>query len=230
MGKGKVIERFLDRIIRAGTRILLGSDATGDIYYRNASGNLTRLGIGTTGQVLGVNSGLPAWQTSPSSGAAYTIVAKSADETLAAGSTTLQTDDHLSFSVEANSVYEGVLCLRIQKSAYEGDNGLRTLLLIPSIETYSVVPNIIVGAGEYNDDAGQRATIGISTSVDNGKAGMINGAEGAWNTVHVYHSIGFTFKTGSIPGTAQLYTCIKVSNTANWTIKQGSFIKYCKVL
>jgi hypothetical protein len=39
----------------------LGSDATGDIWYRNAAGNLTRLPIGLAGQVLEVASGLPAW-------------------------------------------------------------------------------------------------------------------------------------------------------------------------
>lgn len=41
----------------------LGSDATGDLYYRNSGGLLTRLPIGTTGQSLQVNSGIPAWQT-----------------------------------------------------------------------------------------------------------------------------------------------------------------------
>ncbi len=41
----------------------LGSDATGDIYYRNSSGFLTRLAVGTTSQVLQVSSGLPSWQT-----------------------------------------------------------------------------------------------------------------------------------------------------------------------
>lgn len=39
----------------------LGSDATGDIFYRNASGLFTRLPIGTNGQVLTVSSGIPAW-------------------------------------------------------------------------------------------------------------------------------------------------------------------------
>jgi len=44
----------------------LGSDATGDIYYRNSGGKLTRLGIGSSGQVLRVSAGLPAWQASGS--------------------------------------------------------------------------------------------------------------------------------------------------------------------
>jgi hypothetical protein len=44
--------------------IALGTDGTGDIYYRAAGGALTRLGIGTPGQLLNVTAGLlPAWAT-----------------------------------------------------------------------------------------------------------------------------------------------------------------------
>lgn len=45
----------------AGVTITVGSDATGDIYYRNASGVFTRLGIGSAAQVLTVAGGLPSW-------------------------------------------------------------------------------------------------------------------------------------------------------------------------
>lgn len=37
------------------------SGATGDLYYRDSSGNFTRLGVGSGNQVLKVNSGLPSW-------------------------------------------------------------------------------------------------------------------------------------------------------------------------
>lgn len=37
------------------------SGATGDLYYRDASGNFVRLGIGSAGQTLKVSSGLPSW-------------------------------------------------------------------------------------------------------------------------------------------------------------------------
>jgi len=40
------------------------SGATGDLYYRDGSGNFTRLGIGTSGQALRVSSGIPAWTDS----------------------------------------------------------------------------------------------------------------------------------------------------------------------
>lgn len=41
---------------------------TGDIYYASAANTPTRLGIGSTGQILTVASGLPSWAT-PSGGA-----------------------------------------------------------------------------------------------------------------------------------------------------------------
>jgi len=37
------------------------SGATGDLYYRDSSGNFVRLGIGSTGQALITSGGLPAW-------------------------------------------------------------------------------------------------------------------------------------------------------------------------
>ena len=40
----------------------------GDILYGTGSGAIARLGIGTTGQVLNVASGLPAWATASSGG------------------------------------------------------------------------------------------------------------------------------------------------------------------
>lgn len=41
-----------------------GSDATGDIYYRNSGGLFTRLPIGSSNNTLVVSGGIPAWSTS----------------------------------------------------------------------------------------------------------------------------------------------------------------------
>ncbi len=49
----------------AGVTRTLGSDATGDIYYRSAGGVLTRLGIGSSTNVLTVAAGLPSWAAAP---------------------------------------------------------------------------------------------------------------------------------------------------------------------
>lgn len=42
------------------------SDATGDIFYRNSSGFITRLAIGASGTVLTVSAGLPVWASATS--------------------------------------------------------------------------------------------------------------------------------------------------------------------
>ncbi len=40
--------------------------ASGDLYYRNSTGDLVRLPVGTTSQVLTVSSGVPTWATTGS--------------------------------------------------------------------------------------------------------------------------------------------------------------------
>ena len=74
----------------------------GDIIYRNATVP-TRLGIGTAGQVLAVNSGAtaPEWVAA---GATVKSVRKSSDQTVTS-STTLVNDTQLKFAVAANETY-----------------------------------------------------------------------------------------------------------------------------
>lgn len=55
------IQNAIGNTLRAGIQFLLGSDGPGDIYYRSASGPLARLGIGSNGQQLIIDQGLPAW-------------------------------------------------------------------------------------------------------------------------------------------------------------------------
>jgi hypothetical protein len=73
------------------TQYLLKSTATtsGDMLYATGSAAITRLGIGSTGQVLTVSSGVPTWST-PSSGVT--------DHGLLTG---LADDDHTQYTVTA---------------------------------------------------------------------------------------------------------------------------------
>lgn len=52
--------------LRGTLKIDLGGDSTGDIYFRNSSGFIEALPIGTNGQILSVNTGLPAWESNSS--------------------------------------------------------------------------------------------------------------------------------------------------------------------
>lgn len=61
-------QTLTNKTLGSGTAVDLGSDAQGDILYRNSSGNLARLGIGSTDQVLTVASGLPSWQDAQGGG------------------------------------------------------------------------------------------------------------------------------------------------------------------
>lgn len=66
-------------------QINMGSDATGDMYYRNGSAATTRLPIGTTGQILEAQaSGIPAWVANPAAtNASTTAKGVSEEATLA---------------------------------------------------------------------------------------------------------------------------------------------------
>ena len=46
--------------------INVGSDSTGDMYYRNSDGEFVRLPIGSTGQILSISSNIPTWSASQS--------------------------------------------------------------------------------------------------------------------------------------------------------------------
>lgn len=89
----------------AGVTMTLGSDGTGDLYYRSAGGVLTRLGMGTTGQFLAASTGsVPSWGTPAGSGAntalsnlasvaINTTLLPGTDNTIALGSTSFQWSD-----------------------------------------------------------------------------------------------------------------------------------------
>jgi hypothetical protein len=56
-------EDLTNKSLKTGTKITLGSDATGDIYYRHTDGTLKRLAVSTDGKILRLASGVPSWDT-----------------------------------------------------------------------------------------------------------------------------------------------------------------------
>jgi hypothetical protein len=66
---GAAAIRTLGSSVDTTTKALNPSTTLGDIEYRSSSANTnTRLGIGTTGQVLTVSGGVPAWATASAGG------------------------------------------------------------------------------------------------------------------------------------------------------------------
>lgn len=62
------------------------SGATGDLYYRDSSGNFVRLGVGASGQQLTVASGLPAWKDGASG---FSTATKTTNYTIGATDTVI---------------------------------------------------------------------------------------------------------------------------------------------
>ena len=78
--------RTLGSSIDTTTKALNPSTTLGDIEYRSSTANTnTRLGIGTTGQILTVSGGVPAWAT-PAGGGGMTLLSTT---TLSGASTTV---------------------------------------------------------------------------------------------------------------------------------------------
>jgi len=78
--------RTLGTSIDTTTKNLNPSTTLGDIEYRSSTANTnTRLGIGTTGQVLSVSGGVPAWAT-PATAGGMTLLSTT---TLSGASTTI---------------------------------------------------------------------------------------------------------------------------------------------
>jgi hypothetical protein len=74
---GAAAIRTLGSSVDTTTKALNPSTTLGDIEYRSATANTnTRLGIGTTGQVLAVSGGVPAWTTPAVASSAMTLVSR----------------------------------------------------------------------------------------------------------------------------------------------------------
>jgi len=58
--------------VLAGVTLTLGSDASGDTYYRNGSGVLTRLAKGDDDEVLTLANGIPSWAAAGGGGGGQT--------------------------------------------------------------------------------------------------------------------------------------------------------------
>jgi hypothetical protein len=73
---GAAAIRTLGSSIDTTTKALNPSTTLGDIEYRSSTANTnTRLGIGTSGQVLSVSGGVPAW-TTPAGASGLTLIAR----------------------------------------------------------------------------------------------------------------------------------------------------------
>ena len=95
--------RSLGTSIDTTTKALNPSTTLGDIEYRSSTANTnTRLGIGSTGQVLSVSGGVPSWQTPTSAGfVGVSVTNSTANFTLANDAETTITYDTEFYDTDA---------------------------------------------------------------------------------------------------------------------------------
>lgn len=114
---------------------------TGDIIYSSSGSTPARLGIGTTGQVLNVASGLPAWST-PTSGGKVLQVVMGSTSTAASNSTTTYADTNLTGTITPTLNTSKVLVLVSQSGAYRSSGNSGSALLLQLQRSASSIAQI----------------------------------------------------------------------------------------
>ena len=112
VGIGAVNSVGVKLLVSGSARFNLGSDATGDIFYRNSSGDFTRLAIGSPGNVLTVSGGsLPSWAAPAGGGGTVTsFSAGNLSPLFTTNVATATTTPALTFTLDnqtANTVFAG---------------------------------------------------------------------------------------------------------------------------
>jgi hypothetical protein len=108
---GAAAIRTLGSSIDTTTKALNPSTTLGDIEYRSSTANTnTRLGIGSTGQVLTVSGGVPAWAT-PAGGGKVLQVVQGTTTTETTIATTDLTDTGITATITPSSTSSKILVM-----------------------------------------------------------------------------------------------------------------------
>lgn len=187
-------QSLINKTLGTGTKVLIGSDATGDIYYNGGSGALTRLGVGSNTQVLTLSGGVPTW-AAPSGGSGITV-----------GTTTITSGTSTRIPFNDGGVYgeDGYLTWdKTNKSLYFG-----TTARVHSTGT----SNLFIG-----NVAGNFTTTGSGENVSVGELTLSILTTGTSNTI-VGSSSGVSVTQGSNN------TFIGKSSGANVTTGSGNIV------
>lgn len=112
---GAAAIRTLGSSIDTTTKALNPSTTLGDIEYRSSTANTnTRLGIGSTGQILTVSGGVPVWAAPAGGGKVLQVVMGTTSTSTTIASTTF-TDTSLTASITPSSTSSKVLVFYAQQ-------------------------------------------------------------------------------------------------------------------
>jgi hypothetical protein len=109
---GALAIRTLGSSVDTTTKALNPSTTLGDIEYRSATANTnTRLAIGTTGQVLSVSGGVPAWATIASGGGKVLQVVQDLHTAYTTTTSTSMADTGLEVSITPSASTSKILII-----------------------------------------------------------------------------------------------------------------------
>ena len=165
----------------------------GDLAYSSATANTnTRLGVGTTGQVLTVAGGVPTWSTLPASGLTListTTLSAVSEQVLTPFSATYQ-----NYVIQVQLTMNGALLFQMRSGATNAATNYRT-------QRYRVNANTLAGDANndttvfntfYSGTEDLYGTIQLSNPFAAAKTGMIADWSGLVGTdPYVFHGVGF---------------------------------------
>jgi hypothetical protein len=183
---------------------------TGDIIYSSSGSTPARRGVGTTGQVLTVVSGVPNWATP--GGVTIATVRKSADQSVTNNDTPVD-DTHLKFAIGANETY--LFQLWIYPTAANSTPNMNYFVAGPSgSTTLWSPPDVYTASGGMANATVPAANTALSHYVDSfGRPAVIFGS----------------IANGSTAGDVQFKWAQNTSSATSTTVKAGSFIYGIKV-
>ena len=143
----------------------LGGDATGDMYYRDSSGQLVPLAIGTQGQVLEVNAGVPAWVNSSVSGSGYV--------TIESNGTPLTARDTMNFST-LFAVTDSASPARTNIDINVANLAANSTFVTDLVANTTFTNDLANNANFYSTLAGNSSFISALTSNSTFQSGIVN--------------------------------------------------------
>jgi hypothetical protein len=127
---GAAAIRTLGSSVDTTTKALNPSTTLGDIEYRSSTANTnTRLGIGSTGNILTVAGGVPTW-AAPAGGKLLQVVSTTKTDTFSTNSTSFTDITGLSVTITPTSATSKIMVLvSLQASGESGSNSSGSRLM-----------------------------------------------------------------------------------------------------
>jgi hypothetical protein len=189
--------RTLGSSVDTTTKALNPSTTLGDIEYRSSTANTnTRLGIGSTGQVLTVTGGVPTWATA--GGGGFTSLATG---TLSGASVTISSisgsyTNLMLFVQNQFTSSNGDLTLRLNGSTASEYNYAFARSSGNTVSVGELQPSIVINQSSGTADTNSSATVTIFN----------------YANATAYKNIAFTTASSSSVGTARV-----TNGGANWS-------------